>query len=53
VSSQYRAWLAVTVALKTFTAFAEMVKSELQETWRRERFDYLVHNAGTGVYKIG
>lgn len=35
---------------KTFGAFAERVKAELETRWQRERFDYLVNNAGIGVY---
>ncbi len=35
---------------KTFGAFAERVKTELAGRWQRERFDYLVNNAGIGVY---
>ncbi len=34
----------------TFTDFARDVKTTLQNTWQRDRFDYLVNNAGTGVY---
>jgi len=33
-----------------FTAFAERVKRVLQATWQRERFDYLVNNAGVGAH---
>ena len=33
---------------KSFAAFAERVKAALAATWRRERFDYLVNNAGIG-----
>jgi NAD(P)-dependent dehydrogenase (short-subunit alcohol dehydrogenase family) len=35
---------------KSFAPFAERVKSALANTWRRERFDYLVNNAGVGVH---
>lgn len=35
---------------KTFGAFAESVKTQLATRWQRERFDYLVNNAGVGVY---
>ena len=35
---------------KTFGAFAERVKQSLASTWQRERFDYLVNNAGTGAH---
>jgi len=34
----------------TFGLFAETVKSALTRTWRRERFDFLVNNAGVGVH---
>ena len=34
----------------SFGAFAERVKIELTTKWKRERFDYLVNNAGTGAY---
>lgn len=37
-------------AASTFANFAREVKTALQQTWQRERFDYLVNNAGTGVY---
>ena len=37
---------------KTFAAFAERVKSELATRWQRERFDYLVNNAGVGVHAL-
>jgi NAD(P)-dependent dehydrogenase (short-subunit alcohol dehydrogenase family) len=35
---------------QTFGAFAAAVKNVLAETWQRERFDYLVNNAGVGAY---
>jgi NAD(P)-dependent dehydrogenase (short-subunit alcohol dehydrogenase family) len=35
---------------KTFGTFAERVKSALLSKWQRERFDYLVNNAGIGAY---
>jgi NAD(P)-dependent dehydrogenase (short-subunit alcohol dehydrogenase family) len=35
---------------KTFGAFADRVKNELTNRWQRESFDYLVNNAGIGVY---
>jgi len=35
---------------KGFAAFAARVKSTLVATWGRERFDYLVNNAGSGVH---
>ena len=37
-------------AANTFADFAHKVQTTLQKTWQRERFDYLVNNAGTGVY---
>src|SRR4051812_32135665 len=35
---------------KTFAAFAQRLASALATTWQRERFDYLVNNAGIGLY---
>lgn len=35
---------------KSFAAFAGAVKTVLAETWRRERFDFLVNNAGVGAH---
>ena len=35
---------------KSFTAFAADVKTALVEGWNRERFDYLVNNAGSGTH---
>lgn len=32
----------------SFPAFASAVRAELARVWKRERFDYLVNNAGTG-----
>ncbi|MFY2559463.1 SDR family NAD(P)-dependent oxidoreductase [Corallococcus terminator] len=34
----------------TFEAFAAEVREALKQTWARERFDYLVNNAGIGGY---
>ncbi len=34
---------------KTFAAFADRVKAALATTWQRERFDFLVNNAGVGI----
>lgn len=34
----------------SFKAFAEQVAKVLRENWQTEKFDYLVNNAGTGVY---
>lgn len=35
---------------KTFDGFAEQVKQSLQEKWQTKHFDFLVNNAGVGVY---
>ncbi|PUA18461.1 SDR family NAD(P)-dependent oxidoreductase [Glaciimonas sp. PCH181] len=35
---------------KSFAAFAETVKTALANTWQRDRFDYLVNNAGVGYH---
>jgi len=35
---------------KTFDGFVEQVKKSLQDKWHTEHFDFLVNNAGTGVY---
>jgi NAD(P)-dependent dehydrogenase (short-subunit alcohol dehydrogenase family) len=35
---------------KTFDRFVEQVKQSLQDKWQSEQFDFLVNNAGTGVY---
>lgn len=34
----------------TFADFTALLRAELERTWRRPRFDYLVNNAGVGVY---
>ena len=34
----------------SFAAFAAAVKTALQHGWQRERFDYLVNNAGVGLH---
>ena len=39
-----------TADTKTFDRFAEQVQRSLQNTWQTEHFDFLVNNAGTGVY---
>ncbi|MDX1292472.1 MAG: SDR family oxidoreductase [Hyphomonas sp.] len=44
-----RAFRLDTSMIDTFPAFAETVKSALQETWQRDSFDHLVNNAGHGV----
>ena len=36
---------------KSFGAFAGRVRATLASTWQRDRFDYLVNNAGTGLHK--
>ncbi|RVC59268.1 SDR family NAD(P)-dependent oxidoreductase, partial [Mesorhizobium sp. M4B.F.Ca.ET.088.02.2.1] len=41
-----------TGAVATFPTFAEALKTTLQETWQRDRFDYLVNNAGTGLRRM-
>jgi NAD(P)-dependent dehydrogenase (short-subunit alcohol dehydrogenase family) len=33
-----------------FTAFADAVRAELARTWKRDRFDFLVNNAGVGAH---
>jgi NAD(P)-dependent dehydrogenase (short-subunit alcohol dehydrogenase family) len=35
---------------KSFSAFAQAVKAALQQTWQRDRFDFLVNNAGIGTH---
>jgi NAD(P)-dependent dehydrogenase (short-subunit alcohol dehydrogenase family) len=35
---------------KTFANFVEQVKQALGKTWQREQIDYLVNNAGNGIY---
>lgn len=34
----------------TFPAFADAVRAALADHWQRERFDFLLNNAGTGTY---
>jgi NAD(P)-dependent dehydrogenase (short-subunit alcohol dehydrogenase family) len=34
----------------TFSAFADQLRAALKEQWQRDRFDYLVNNAGIGVH---
>jgi len=34
----------------TFAAFAESVRAGLRRVWQRDRFDYLVNNAGTNAF---
>lgn len=35
---------------KSFAAFAERVTAELAKVWQRNKFDYLVNNAGIGAH---
>jgi NAD(P)-dependent dehydrogenase (short-subunit alcohol dehydrogenase family) len=35
---------------RSFEAFATSVRTALEQTWRRERFDFLVNNAGIGIH---
>jgi NAD(P)-dependent dehydrogenase (short-subunit alcohol dehydrogenase family) len=35
----------------SFGAFAEQLKAALEATWKRDRFDFLVNNAGVGLHK--
>ena len=35
----------------TFSAFADSLGQALRSTWNRDRFDCLINNAGTGVFK--
>lgn len=34
----------------SFAAFADQVKTALATTWQRDNFNYLVNNAGVGIY---
>ncbi|NUN65057.1 SDR family oxidoreductase [Pseudanabaena biceps] len=36
--------------IKSFNGFAEEVKRSLQANWQTEHFDFLVNNAGVGIY---
>ena len=36
--------------IKSFAAFRDAVKEMLKQTWDRENFDFLVNNAGIGIY---
>jgi NAD(P)-dependent dehydrogenase (short-subunit alcohol dehydrogenase family) len=38
------------VDTSSFTGFAEQVSYALKTLWQRDRFDFLINNAGTGVY---
>jgi NAD(P)-dependent dehydrogenase (short-subunit alcohol dehydrogenase family) len=35
---------------ETFGEFSAQLRAELERTWRRPRFDYLVNNAGVGLH---
>lgn len=35
---------------QTFAAFAESIKAILQDTWNRTDFDFLINNAGMGIF---
>lgn len=37
--------------LQSFNQFVETVQTALQEKWKRQNFDFLINNAGTGVFK--
>jgi NAD(P)-dependent dehydrogenase (short-subunit alcohol dehydrogenase family) len=39
-----------TANTSTFDSFVAQVKQSLQDTWQTERVDFLVNNAGTGIY---
>lgn len=39
-----------TANTKTFDGFVEQVQQSLNDKWQTEHFDFLVNNAGTGVY---
>jgi len=36
--------------IASFEGFAQRMQETLQTLWQRDRFDYLVNNAGTGLY---
>lgn len=36
--------------IRSFGAFAESMKAGLSRVWQRERFDFLVNNAGIGIH---
>ncbi|RVD58646.1 SDR family oxidoreductase [Mesorhizobium sp. M2D.F.Ca.ET.185.01.1.1] len=40
-----------TGTVASFPVFVETLKKTLHETWQRDRFDYLVNNAGIGLRK--
>jgi len=39
-----------TTDIRSFDAFAAKVRGALSEQWQRERLDYLINNAGSGVH---
>ena len=39
-----------TAAVGTFDRFADTLKGALRDTWRRDRFDFLINNAGTSYH---
>ncbi|WP_428665572.1 SDR family NAD(P)-dependent oxidoreductase [Runella sp.] len=39
-----------TSTVNTFDAFAQSVQNALKDKWNRESFDFLVNNAGIGIY---
>ncbi len=39
-----------TSSTKTFDGFVEQVKQLLKDKWQTENFDFLVNNAGVGIY---
>jgi NAD(P)-dependent dehydrogenase (short-subunit alcohol dehydrogenase family) len=58
VAQQIKESAGTAVALKldvsdsaSFPVFRETIKKTLQTTWNRTSFDYLVNNAGYGLYK--
>jgi NAD(P)-dependent dehydrogenase (short-subunit alcohol dehydrogenase family) len=39
-----------TANIKTFDSFVGQIQQSLQDQWQTDRFDFLINNAGTGVY---
>lgn len=50
IGSQAVALQLDTSNTKTFNEFVAQVKQILQDRWHTEQFDFLVNNAGTGIY---
>lgn len=50
IGSQAVALQLDTSNTKTFNEFVAQVKQILQDKWHTEQFDFLVNNAGTGIY---